>query len=94
MPGGRGYVNVIDPFTGARVRMVIFDVNNNNNFGDDKFNNKEISSFDLGVGMPSEPVLVGDRLIVGGSDGTMASVKVNVGARKTGRLSWREIILK
>jgi len=93
MPGGRGYVNVIDPFTGARVRMGILDVNNNNDFTDDKLNNKEISSFDPGVGMPSEPVLVGDRLVVGGSDGTVATVRINVGNRRTGRLSWREIIL-
>jgi len=94
VPGGRGYVNVIDPFTGTRVKFAILDVNDNDDFADDKLNDKYISSFDPGGGMPGEAKVVGDRLVVGGSDGSMmTSVRVNIGTTRTGRISWREIVL-
>jgi type IV pilus assembly protein PilY1 len=93
VPGGRGYVNVIDPFTGTRVKEATLDVNNNGDFADDKLNGKFISSFDPGVGMPGEAKVVGDRLVVGGSDGSMTSVRVNIGTKRIGRISWREIVL-
>jgi len=93
VPGGNGFINAIDPFSGARLSLPIFDVNNNGDFTDDKLNGKFISSFDPGVGMPGEAKVVGDRLVVGGSDGSMTSVRVNIGTKRTGRISWREIVL-
>ena len=41
-------------------------------------------SVDLGVAMPSEPVVVGSRLIVGGSSGKIEDIGINLGtpARK------------
>jgi type IV pilus assembly protein PilY1 len=94
VPGGNGFINAIDPFSGARVSVPIFDVNNNGDFTDDKLNGNYIGGFDPNVGMPSEPRLVGDRLAVGGSSGNVTSVKVNYGTKRTGRISWREIILQ
>jgi len=94
VPGGNGFINAIDPFSGARLSLPIFDVNNNGDFTDDKLNGNYIGGFDPNVGMPSEPTLVGDRLVAGGSSGNVTSVKVNYGTKRTGRISWREIILK
>ncbi|WP_150050694.1 PilC/PilY family type IV pilus protein [Methylomonas rhizoryzae] len=91
--GGSGYVNAVNPYTGARLTIGIFDVNGKNKFEDDKLNDILISSIDLDVGMPSEPVLVGNRLVVGGSKGEIKDLEVNVDVTvNKGRISWRELI--
>jgi len=92
-PGGRGYVNAISPFTGARLYLPLFDINDDNSFDDDQLDGAPIGGVDLGVGMPSEPVLVGDRLVVGGSAGNVEDTRVNTGAAPIrGRVSWDQII--
>ena len=93
VPGGRGYVNAINPFTGARLSLGFFDVNGTGVFTDDKIGDNYVGSVDLGVGMPSEPVLVGDRLVVGGSSGDIEDILINLGVSPNkGRISWREIV--
>lgn len=95
VPGGNGYVNAINPFTGARLTLGFFDVNDNNDFSDDTLSGNFIGGVDLGVGMPSEPVVVGDRLVVGGSKGTVEDVRINTGISPfKGRISWREIVME
>jgi len=94
VPGGKGYLNAIAPFSGASLDAGFFDINDANGYTDDKLNGKFIGGFDPNIGMPSKPVLIGNRLVVGGSSGGLASVKVNLGSKTIkGRLSWREIIL-
>ena len=94
VPGGTGYVNAINPFTGGSLKLPFFDLNRNADYSDDMLGNKVIGSVDVGVGMPSAPVLVGDELVVGGSSGETKSLKINPGAPPLrGRISWREIIL-
>ncbi|MFN3884781.1 MAG: pilus assembly protein, partial [Rhodocyclaceae bacterium] len=85
-PGGDGYINAINPFTGGRVSAGIFDLNANGNFTEEA----GIGGFKPNVGMPTEPVFVGNRLVVGGSAGTVASVIAN--RQPAGRISWREIM--
>ncbi|QPK64186.1 hypothetical protein IVG45_04210 [Methylomonas sp. LL1] len=93
IPGGRGYLNAVNPWTGARLAIGFFDVNGNSQFTDDKLNDNLIGSVDLGVGMPSEAVVVGDRLVVGGSAGLIEDIKINTGiVPNKGRISWRELI--
>jgi type IV pilus assembly protein PilY1 len=93
VPGGKGFINTIDPFTGARLGTGIIDVNNNSSFDDDKYDDIFISSIDVNVAMPSEPVLINDRLVVGGTSSEIASVKVKLGSNTHGRrLSWRELL--
>ncbi len=94
VPGGTGFVNAIDPFTGARLAVGMLDVNDNNDFSDDKLNDNFIGGVDLGVGMPSEPTVVGDRLVVGGSSGNVESIRINAGQPTKGRISWREIVVE
>lgn len=92
IPGGKGYVNAINPFTGARLSLGFFDLNGDSNFSNDGLGGVFPGSVDLGVGMPSEPIVIGNRLVVGGSGGTPGSVLINTGAKRSGRLSWREIL--
>lgn len=95
VPGGNGFANVIDPFTGAQPSVGMLDVNDNGDFSDDKLGDNFIGGVDLGVGMPSEPTLVGNRLVVGGSSGNIEDIQVNLGtSHLKGRISWREIILE
>lgn len=90
--GGSGYVNALNPFTGARLAYSPFDLNNDGRFDDsDKLVDKVIGSFDPNVGMPGEPTIVGDRVVVGGSDGGRREVEINLGAQRS-RISWREIV--
>lgn len=91
-PGGTGYVNAVNAFTGARLDFSFFDVNDNNAFTDDVLNGNPIGSVDLGVGMPTNPLLVGTRLVVGGSSGGLGSIRTNFPNSFKGRISWREII--
>jgi type IV pilus assembly protein PilY1 len=94
-PGGKGYINVISPFSGGAMPVGILDVNDNNNFTDDLISDFLIGSVDLGVGMPSRPTLIGNQLVVGGTEPTkpIASIRVNTGiSALKGRISWREIV--
>lgn len=91
-PGGKGYINALSPFTGGRLTYGFFDISNNNSFSDDVVGGYGIGSVDLGIGMPSKPKVIGDQLVVGGSSGIVKSIKINTGAKKTRRVSWREII--
>ena len=93
VPGGKGYINAISPYTGARLGLGFFDLNKNGNFTDDKLDGVNIGSIDMGVGMPSEPVIIGNRLVVGGSSGGIGEELINLGGGSR-RISWREIIQK
>lgn len=90
VPGGSGYLNAVNAFTGARLASNFFDVNGNGQF-DDLLGGRSVGSVDLGVGMPGEAIPVGDQIVVGGSSGAIKSIKINLGTKKTGRLMWREI---
>lgn len=94
-PGGRGYLNAVNPFTGGRLFDAFFDVNNNGIFTDDVLNSAYPSSVDVGGGKPGEPVLIGGRIFVPGSEAKVSDIKVNLGSTTSGsrgRISWREII--
>jgi len=94
-PGGTGFLNVISPFSGGAMPVGILDVNDNKNFIDDLISGYLIGSVDLGVGMPSRPTLIGNQLVVGGTEPSkpIASIRVNTGlSALKGRISWREIV--
>jgi type IV pilus assembly protein PilY1 len=88
-PGGRGYINAINPFTGARLTKGFFDVTGDGTFID---GDEVVSSVDLDIGKPSEAILIGNRLVVGGSKALIKSILINAGNIPKGRISWREII--
>lgn len=97
-PGGTGYVNAINAFTGGSLEESFFIVNNVSGSG-------VVGSLDIGIGMPSQPALVisdngAGQLIVGGSGdtGTSGTGGSNVGStgfnpgNYGGRIYWREIM--
>ena len=95
VPGGAGLVNAINPFTCGRLAKPFFDLNDNGKFDDDGVlsGGAYASSIELKVGMPGEAVIIGTRLVVGGSAGKVDDVRVNTGITPLrGRLSWREIV--
>jgi type IV pilus assembly protein PilY1 len=91
--GGRGYINALNAFTGASSSTSFFDINNDGVFDDNigTAPNVPIGSFDPGVAMPGAPGIIGDHLVVGGSDGTASSIKVDM-SDVNGRISWREVV--
>ena len=95
-PGGTGWVNVIDPFTGGALSSDFFG--------------NDASSIDTGIGGPGKSLLIGSgRLITGGGDqkgdgrcsggaadccktvNGISSCPVNLDPA-TGRISWREMV--
>jgi type IV pilus assembly protein PilY1 len=91
-PGGTGYINAINPFTGARLSKPFFDINDNGNFLDDTINGAYIGSFDLNIGTPTENLFVGNFLITGGSSGLGGKKTLPPATPIRGRLTWREIV--
>jgi type IV pilus assembly protein PilY1 len=94
-PGGRGYVNALNAFTGASVAANFFDVDGDGEFDDDSLSYGDgevpVGSIDTGVGMNTDPNLIDKIVVVGGSTGKTGSVGVN-NPVATGRVSWRELI--
>ena len=79
VPGGRGYLNVVSPFSGAAFTLGLLDINRDNNFSNDTLTAANgtvgyIGSVDLGVGIPTEALPMGapGRVIIfiGGSGDT------------------------
>lgn len=93
-PGGRGYINAIDPFSGANLGFIFFDVNDDKRFDTaDQLNDDPVASIDPGIGMPTDPECVGDQCFVSGSTGDIGRVRINRGGATTPRrIGWREII--
>jgi type IV pilus assembly protein PilY1 len=102
VPGGKGYLNFVDPWSGAATPVDILDVNGDNNFTNDRLGGDVVGSVDVGVGIPTEalPMTAGGRVIVfvGGSgtssnSGALIKNITGLGAASfKGRVSWREII--
>lgn len=95
MPEGSGFLNAVNAFTGAALTDFFFDISGDGSFTiADMINGSHAGSFDPGIGMPGEGVIIGDKLIVGGSSGKLEETKLKIGTKKTGRISWREIRLQ
>ncbi len=108
IPGGRGYLNVLDPFSGASFNFGILDANRDNDFSNDTLTAPNgtvgfIGSVDVGVGIPTEPLAMGMpgrvKIFIGGSGdpsspGGPPIVDENLkgGEALKGRISWREIV--
>jgi type IV pilus assembly protein PilY1 len=96
-PGGISYNLAIDLFTGSRLNFNFYDINKDGvvDAGDSYIldgDGKQVETsgiyFDA---LSADPAVMGDRLLIGLSDGTYENIKTNSGLKK-GRLSWREIL--
>ncbi|MGD9888543.1 MAG: pilus assembly protein [Halothiobacillaceae bacterium] len=95
-PTGRGYINAIDPWSGGSLKNVFFDFDNDGAQTDgDKIdyngNKLPIGSIDFNIGMPSEPLFMGNQMSIGGSRAAVESLTV-FPSYPSGRISWRELI--
>jgi type IV pilus assembly protein PilY1 len=95
-PGGDGYLNAIDAFTGASLASPFFDANNDGNFNSlDSLTVAgkpiAIGSINLGNGLTGDAIAIGNRGIASGTTGQLKTAPINPGIR-TGRIAWREIV--
>lgn len=105
--GGRGFVNMIDPYTGGALSAGVIDATGDGDFSNDTIGKRFIGSVDLGVGLPSDPAFLrrgGDltTVFMSGSGGAPASgtggnagiqgLTVKSPAFIGRRMVWREII--
>lgn len=91
LPGGSGFLNALNAFTGASVPQHFFDVDGDGQYSDDEVGGNPVGSVDPGVGMPTDGLLIEKIIGVGGSGGNTGSVGVNNPAA-SGRVSWRELV--
>lgn len=94
-PGGDGFLNAIDPFSGGSLASPFFDVD-----GDKKFNSSDIitvagksipvGSISPNNNLPSRAIVMGDGAFLSGTGGKAVKQGVQPTIR-TGRISWREI---
>ena len=91
---GTGYLNAVDPFTGAAVSEPFFDRDNNAKFNDlDRIGvaKRAVGSIDPGINLPSDGILIGNRIVSSGTSGKTSSKGVNNKIR-AGRITWREVV--
>ncbi|MGY0650510.1 pilus assembly protein [Luteimonas sp. A537] len=102
--GGTGYLNAVDAFTGTNPRMeggssgTFIDVNQDG-VGNDRIAGQTgtgeagfITSVDLGIGMPSQGIGVGNAIYVCGSDAECGRAPTPPGSGGPARLQWHEVV--
>jgi type IV pilus assembly protein PilY1 len=96
LPGGSGYINAINAFTGGRLANPFFDLDGDGDFAEHTLNGVAVGSVQVGstIGKPGEVLLVGSQIILGGSEvKAPVRIKINTGIFPlTGRITWREIV--
>ena len=90
---GSGFINAIDAFTGTSGGNSMFDLDNDGTTDNTDAGGNPIGSANLGVGMPTLPLLLPGQVVLGGSgDGTAAGLGGgNTFGMSWQRVSWREI---
>lgn len=85
-PGGSGYVNAIDAFTGAALGYPFFT-----DYGTLKSGGKDIAIGSIGTssGMPGGPTIIGSQIELPLSSGTKNEYKIYPSNK---RINWRELI--
>lgn len=94
---GRGYINAVDAFTGTTApNGSYFDLGDDGSTSDDTVSGRPTGSVDFGVGMPTLPSLLRNRLVVGGSSGDSGGTGGGIGEgalqpSQANRRSWTEL---
>ena len=105
--GGRGFVNLLDPFSGGALTVGVIDVNGDGDFNNDKLGDRLVGSVDMGVGLASDVIFLRrpngtTTAFVSGSGGTdpqsptagagIGALMVKGATQRGRRTVWREII--
>lgn len=91
---GTGYINAVDAFTGTSAGKSFFDLDGDGVSTDTVIGGVPVGSVNFGVGMPTLPIFLDGKLVVGGTGGTLGSEKPGAGGivrNIWGRVSWREV---
>jgi type IV pilus assembly protein PilY1 len=90
--GGSGYVNALNAFSGASLLAPFFDFAPDT-LKDEHGHELPIGSLPILSGMPTAPIIIGNKLVVGDSSGGVpTAITVNApGGSSTRRVSWREL---
>ncbi|HWL61927.1 MAG TPA: PilC/PilY family type IV pilus protein [Steroidobacteraceae bacterium] len=93
--GGTGYVNALDAFSGTSLAMTFFEYTPGT-IKDVNGNDLPIGSVPIGSGMPTAPIIIGDKLVIGDSSGGVpTTIDVSPpGGSSTRRVSWRELLIR
>ncbi|QTR46886.1 hypothetical protein J9253_02760 [Thiothrix litoralis] len=95
-PTGKGFIMAINPFPGARLGRVFFDLNDDALFNDeDKLTIDEIPTIVSGVGFgssPHNPIFIDNLMQVVSDNGSIAGILTQGFSGVPTRTSWREII--
>lgn len=98
-PGGTGYLNAIDPFTGASLADSYFDTSGDGKVTTgDKVGGRVAGSIDIGVGLVGDAILIGGKAVASGTGSGMSGKTVeskDVEDRiRRGRITWREVVTR
>ncbi len=93
--GGTGYVNALEAFSGTSLAMTFFEYTPGT-ITDTDGNELPIGSVPIGSGMPTAPIIIGDKLVIGDSSGGVpTTIDVSPpGGTSTRRVSWRELLIR
>ena len=88
---GSGYINALDAFTGTSAGKSFFDLNNDGTTTDQNIGGVPVGSVNFGVGMPTLPIFLDGKLIVGGTNAGEKPGSGGIVGKEWSRVSWREI---
>jgi type IV pilus assembly protein PilY1 len=89
--GGTGYINALDAFTGTSAGSSFFDLDGDGSTTDSVVGGVPVGSVNFGVGMPTLPIFLDGKLIVGGTNAGNKPGSGGISGKSWGRVSWREI---
>lgn len=88
---GSGYINALDAFTGTSAGSSFFDLNKDGNNKDTNIGGVPVGSVNFGVGMPTLPIILDGKLVVGGTNAGEKPGSGGTVKKVWSRVSWREI---
>ena len=89
--GGTGYINALDAFTGTSAGSSFFDLNGDGKTTDTVIGGVPVGSVNFGVGMPTLPIFLDGKLVVGGTNAGNKPGSGGIPNKSWSRVSWREI---
>lgn len=88
---GTGYINALDAFTGTSAGSSFFDLDGDGDTSDTSVGGVPVGSVNFGVGMPTLPIILDGKLIVGGTNAGEKPGAGGIHPKSWSRVSWREI---
>ena len=88
---GSGYINAVDAFTGTSAGSSFFDLNGDGKTSDSVVSGVPVGSVNFGVGMPTMPIFLDGKLVVGGTNAGVKPGSGGISSKSWSRVSWREI---